>query len=502
MDGDAIFNLLGKPDPALTFLYQFVAVGPPLDAPLLDACMASLSTMLSTIPVQIDGRYYRDVRPAIPNASAIITDLEKRVPRHIIHRNPYTPIRTWHCNVISSSMIMQSYHERNQNLLARTYLDLVTRHEEILRLIKDIDRQPKQADQFPNVYHINLPYVGSTEASTNMRQAVASKEALMEKFSTLLQNQLDDIPFDQETNIIYGAGGFSGILAGLVTTRAVEKRFCQQQGIIKQIYGVSAGVINGFFHAVQIAAQQTPQHYLTTAQQAINDLENFFERIEPRKIMQINKNPLRLWHGLANLSPLASFLAERLKAYTGCDNPYEITFDAIQLPLTVAVGNKQGTSDFLGMTSPERRMKFANQEIKVKSAPIIQAILAGWSMNTYIEPTHLNGAIYQDGGGTFYDIGLFTACLDETLTNLINIHLDEPEGHSYNLPEKPNIVRILFDAHNYYFPEERRRMLHLTNLLYEHYQMRLLLEKIHPDTILPIDFRQNWELPEPIHEVS
>ena len=65
---------------------------------------------------------------------------------------------------------------------------------------------------------------------------------------------------------------------------------------------------------------------------------------------------------------------------------------------------------------------------------MVKAILAGWSMNTYIVPTELNGQQYTDGGGTFYDQGLMVACLDQELTNLLNIHLDEPEGHSYNLP--------------------------------------------------------------------
>ena len=58
------------------------------------------------------------------------------------------------------------------------------------------------------------------------------------------------------------------------------------------------------------------------------------------------------------------------------------------------------------------------------------------------------------------------------LTNLLNIHLDEPEGHSYNLPPRMNLVRILFDTHNLTFPEERRRMRAITNLLYEHFRLR------------------------------
>jgi hypothetical protein len=132
---------------------------------------------------------------------------------------------------------------------------------------------------------------------------------------------------------------------------------------------------------------------------------------------------------------------------------------------------------------------------------VVRAILAGWSMNTYIVPTVLGDQTYQDGGGTFYDPGLFAACLDSELTNLLNIHLDEPEGHSYDLPPRPNVVRIVFEIHNYVFPEERRRMRSLVDLLYEHYRLRaryaaLLhdapegLAAAHP---LPPDFRQTWD---------
>ena len=152
----------------------------------------------------------------------------------------------------------------------------------------------------------------------------------------------------------------------------------------------------------------------------------------------------------------------------------------------------------MGMTKPARKMLFAGRQIEVLPAPVIKAILAGWSMNTYIQPTALNDQLYRDGGGTFYDVGLFVACLDSQLTNLINIHLDEPEGHSYQLPPRPNLLRILFETHNYYFPEERRRMYYLTNLLYEHYHLRALYAASmleNPSAVpLPPDFRQNWQV--------
>jgi hypothetical protein len=94
------------------------------------------------------------------------------------------------------------------------------------------------------------------------------------------------------------------------------------------------------------------------------------------------------------------------------------------------------------------------------------------------------------------------AMLDTQLTNLINIHLDEPEGHSYHIPPRPNLVRIAFDTHNYSFPEERRRMFFLTNLLYEHYRLRseysARLSQLPQGSPLPAslppDFRQSWQV--------
>ncbi len=161
----------------------------------------------------------------------------------------------------------------------------------------------------------------------------------------------------------------------------------------------------------------------------------------------------------------------------------------------MAAARNDGFTDFLGMTRPERRMRFGGQEVRVLGAPVVKAMLAGWSMNTYIQPTSLGGQAYRDGGGTFYDPGLFAACLDADLTNLLNIHLDEPEGHSYHLPPRPNLVRLLFDTHNYNFPEERRRMRRLTDLLYEHYRLRGRAAAAGGPP-LPPDFRQNWDVSE------
>jgi len=355
--------------------------------------------------------------------------------------------------------------------------------------------------------------VGSTEAITNMRQSVEHKDVLMTRFGDLLQGQLIDFPFGQPTNIIYGAGGFSGILAGLVATRAVISACEGAGGEVVQIYGVSAGVLNGFFHAVQVAAPRRPDVYTAAASHALADLESFVSHLQPNQVAAINTHPARFWQGWANLGPLDAFLLDRLAAYTGSSQPERLTFDDIDLPMTVAVAREDGFTDFLGMTARKtafarqtaalgRRMRFGGREWVVRGAPVVRALIAGWSMNTYVMPTVLGDQTYRDGGGSFYDPALFVACLDPSLTNLLNIHLDEPEGHSYHLPARPNLLRIVFDTHNYTFPEERRRMRLLIDLLYKHYRLRAcyhtLLGQVPQDVAaahpMPPDFRQSWDV--------
>jgi len=530
-DHDGTLTLFGPPTADLQCQYHYVRVGPPRDAPILDATIAALSTMLSTAPVWVpdpassgrepacqgaqspsEGGWFRDVRPAIADGGAIIADLEATDRRPLLRTRPYAPIRPWRQNWITSSFIMHSQHERNQALLASYYLDLVERHHALTMAHNRLQGAAaphihetwvsSDGASLPYLGHVDLPYVGSTEAITNMRQSVERKEVLMERFEALLHGQLAGFPFSRPTNIIYGAGGFSGILAGLVTTRAVADACQHAGGEIRQIYGVSAGVLNGFFHAVQVAAARRPDLYAPIACHALADLESFVAHLEPKQVAAINTHPARFWQGWANLGPLESFLLGRLAAYTGASRPERLTFDDIDLPLVVAVARDDGYSDFLGMTAPRRRMRFGGHTWSVRSAPVVRALIAGWSMNTYIMPTVLGDQSYRDGGGAFYDPALFVACLDASLTNLLNIHLDEPEGHSYHLPARPSLLRIVFDTHNYTFPEERRRMRLLTDLLYEHYRLRAayaaLLDRAPRDIAaahpLPPDFRQRWDI--------
>ncbi len=398
MNEDAVLCLFGRESANLSFQYGFVQVGPPKDAVILDALIASLSTMLSTEPAVVNGAYYRDARPGIVDLGAMISDLEKYPPACIVRSHPHAKVRPWKLNTITSSFIMHSHHEQNQPYLTSYYLDLKRRH---LELQSDHPScTPMVEKGVPEVTHIQLPYVGSTEAITNMRDSVANKSKLVDKFSTLLEGQFDHFDFSQPANIIYGAGGFSGILAGMVTTRAVQARYQQNDHLIRQIYGVSAGVINGFFHAVQVAANRHPDLYTVAARSAMADLDDFIEHLSADRIFRYNRSPARLWKGLGNLNPLEQYLEEKLAAYTGTTQPGLLTFDDIQLPLTIAVARRDGFSDFLGMSQTGRRMAFSGKHLEVLNVPIIRAIIAGWSMNTYIQPTTINGQVYQDGGGT------------------------------------------------------------------------------------------------------
>jgi hypothetical protein len=493
IDRDAVFRMYGPPDDGLQCDYPFIHIPPPQDAPLLDALTAGLSTILSTDSNQVNGEWRIDCRPSIVDAGAIVADLEAADPRPILRSRPHAAVRPWPLNWFTSSFVMHSSHERNQPLVAAAYLDLLGRQRSLKKQLAEIPAAAlPPVPPFPAVTHVDLPYVGSTEASTNMRQSVENRGALTARFQEILDGQLDPFPFDRPANVIYGAGGFSGILAGMVTTRAVDEGFARGGGEIRQIYGISAGVLNGFFHAVQIAAARHPDLYTAAARRALDDLEGFMAACTPGKVVAVNLNPFKFWIGWCNLGPLEGFLLERLAAYTGSKHPGQISFDDIGLPMTVTAARTDGFTEFFGMTRPAREFEWAGRRWSVISAPVVKALIAGWSMNTYVIPAELNGRQYMDGGGTFYDPGLLVACFDPEPTNLLNIHLDEPDGHSYNLPPHMNLVRIVFDTHNLNFPEQRRRMRAATSLLYEHFRLRKQAEAA--GVALPPDFRRQWTI--------
>ena len=79
---------------------------------------------------------------------------------------------------------------------------------------------------------------------------------------------------------------------------------------------------------------------------------------------------------------------------------------------------------------------------------------------------------YFDGGAAFYDIELFAAAMEPQLASMLSIHVVGPPDYSFGFDERPDLLRVIFDTHNFTFPEERRRMTAIINLLYDHEALR------------------------------
>ena len=158
--------------------------------------------------------------------------------------------------------------------------------------------------------------------------------------------QLEGFDFSRPFNLIYGAGGFSGLLAGLVMSRLVDERGAN----IARIYGCSAGVLNGLFHAVALASRRHPDLYTPAAAGALADLEDFFQRISPKVLYSVNKTPRSLYRALVNFGPLRRELARYLERWTGRPRGETITFSEIQLPFYAAgARGSDGYLDVFGL---------------------------------------------------------------------------------------------------------------------------------------------------------
>jgi hypothetical protein len=391
---------------------------------------------------------------------------------------------------------MHRWHERNQADLTAYYNDLVGRHR---TLCADVGRgageavtppvplpggppsddepgqvRPRQQALMtapsrepaipPVVRHLDLPYIGSTEAGTNVRQNQADKDRVMETFRELGRPQLEGFDFEQPFNLIYGAGGFSGLLAGLVMSRFVDDR----QGRVRRIFGCSAGVLNGLFHAVVLGARQRPDLYRPEALNGLSHLEEFFEVLEPQKLYRVNTTPRSLARALVNFGPLRQQLARYLERWTGRADGTAVTFEDIRLPFYAAgARGSDGYLDLFGMPDG-LEMTFAGRTMRPVNCPIVDAVVGGMAQPFYITPPTIQGETYFDGGGAFYDIGLFAAAMEPEPISLLNMHFCEPPNHSFGFAERLNLVRIIFDTHNFTLPEERRRMRRVVDLLFEH----------------------------------
>jgi predicted acylesterase/phospholipase RssA len=479
-DGYPVF--FGPPDQRLQATYHNCATRIE-DAPVVDACLAALSTMLSTDAYQVNGHYYKDGRPAFPDISAIVLDMEKHKtdgdPPPIVKSVPYTPLLDWPGNTITQPFIMHSWHERNQvdltahyNDLLYRYLSLKTQAEALLVHLKasgldDLAQEHfenRQDPDCPCVLHTDIPYVGSTEASTNMRQSVANKAQLMLEFREMGGPQLDRFDFTQPFNVVYGAGGFSGILAGLVMTQFVDKR----GGNVQRVFGCSAGVLNGLFHGMVLGARLHPDLYTPDALDALEHLETFFEGLEPRNLFQVNKTPRALARALVNWGPFRGQLCGYIERWTGRPDADLVTFEDIRIPFYVTgARGSDGYVDFLGIPD-DLEMRFSGRTLRPLNCAIVDAVIGGMAQPFYVTPPVIQGETYFDGGGAFYDIGLFAAAMEPRAVSLLNMHFAEPPNHSYGFDERPNLVRIVFDTHNFTFPEERRRMRKIVDLFYEY----------------------------------
>lgn len=479
-DGFPVF--FGPPDDRLKAVYHSCSTHIE-NAPVLDACLAALSTMMSTDSCPVNGRYYKDGRPAFADISAYVADMESGDPRPIVKSTPYTPLRTWRGNTITEVFRMHSWHERNQADLTAHYGDLLSRHRALVAhadaLVADL-RERGLGDlahehftdwrdpDCPRVLHTDIPYLGSTEASTNMRQSVANKAQLMQQFREMGSPQLEGFDFSRPFNIIYGAGGFSGILAGLVMTRQVDER----GGNVRRIYGCSAGVLNGLFHGAVLGARRHPQLYTADALDGLKHLEIFFERLEPKRLFRVNKTPRALARAVANWGPLREQLCRYIEQWTGRPDGGQVTFEDIQLPFYAAVArSSDGHLDLMGVAD-DLEMRFAGRTIRPVNAPIVDAIVGGMAQPFYITPPVIHGETYFDGGGAFYDIGLFPAAMEREPISQLDMHFAEPPNHSYGFDERLNLVRILFDTHNFTLPEDRRRMRVIVNLFYTYEALR------------------------------
>ncbi len=471
-DGFPVF--FGLPDEDLHAVYHNCSTRIE-NAPVVDACLAALCTMLSTDAYPVGGHYYKDGRPAFADISATVLDMEDADPRPIIKSTPYTPLRNWKGNTISQVFVMHSWDERNQAELTAHYNDLLyrrrvlqTQANALIARLKEYGVDIPTPAEGPRVLHTDIPYIGSTEAGTNMRESVANKAKLMQQFRVMGGPQLKDFDFEQPFNVIYGAGGFSGILAGLVMTRFVDER----GGNVRRVFGCSAGVLNGLFHGVVLGAHRHPELYTPAALDGLKHLETFFEQLEPKKLFRINKTPRRLFRAIANWEPLREQLARHIEQWTGRANGAQVTFEDIQVPFYAAgARGSDGYLDFFGMAD-DLEMRYAGRTIRPINCPIVDAIVGGMAQPFYITPPIIHGETYFDGGGAFYDIGLFAAAMEPEPISLLNMHFAEPPNHSYGFDERPTLLRIVFDTHNFTFPEERRRMRKMVNLFYDYEALR------------------------------
>lgn len=432
------------------------------DAPLLDAVIASASTLLLFPPLEINGRWLRGSRPIYADITSLVLDMEAQDPRPLADSTPYTPIPKWHGMALSQPFIMHHWTARNQADLSRWYSETLA----IVREREQHSPEPEARAGAAQITHIRLPYTGSSRAAVNIQQTIDRIEEWGRLFREMGEPQVARVDFSRPLALVYGAGGFSGILAQTVLARMITERGAQ----VQRVYGCSAGVISGLFHGVTLAATQHPELYRPEAIHALRDFAGFFDGLSVKTMFEANLAPWKLWRAVANMKPLRTRLLGYLERWTGRSNPDQLRFSDMQLPLRMAMTRgSDGYQDFAGMPG-DGEARFGGHRIQVIDCPVIDALQGGMAQPFYLTPKAINGETYFDGGASYYEIDHLAALLEQAendnLPGLLSIHTGEPIPYSYGFPPRMHLWMLAFEIHNLTMAELRRRSSMVADLLY------------------------------------
>lgn len=479
-DVDAYPVFFGPPAPDLHAEWHNAATRIE-DAPLIDAVIASISTPMVYDSVWVNGAWYKGSRPVYTSLTAIVADMEASAPRPLIHNTPIAEFPGWPSMSVTQPFLMHAWVERNQADLAAHYVDLLNRGRHVRGLLAQLRDQADEAGVTPGpdaapptVHHIRLGYIGSTEAGTNIRQSIENRAEWSTEFERLATPQVAAIDPGGPADLIFGAGGFSGVLAETVVAKMLEDRGVEA----RRVFGCSAGVLSGLFYAVKLAADRCPDLYTPQADDALEDFYRFFDGLSVGAMFRINRTPRTLWRAVGSADPLRRTLLGYIEKWTGRPDPDRVTFESISLPLWVAMTRMDGYLDLAGMNQPAMGFRFAGRLMRPVNCPVIDAVIAGIAQPFYVTPPVIDGMTYFDGGSSYYDIDIFAAGLSTPLPELISIHVGEPIPYTFGFPPRMTLPQLVFDQHNLTFPEGRRRMSALVDLLYAHEADRRRLDAV------------------------
>ena len=194
---------------------------------------------------------------------------------------------------------MHRWHERNQVDLTGYYDDLLLRHRAGARR-----RRPPPRPDAPRVRHVEHPLrrlhrAGHQHAGEPGQQAGADGRSS----ATWASRNWRALTFARPFNLIYGAGGFSGLLAGLVMSRLIDERQRQHPAHLRLLGRRAQRAVprRGPGRAPAARSSYTPQ-----AANALADLEEFFQRISPSLLYSVNKTPRSLLPRPGQFRPAAA----------------------------------------------------------------------------------------------------------------------------------------------------------------------------------------------------